>query len=339
MKNITRKIVAIAVLLCVAASGIVSCGSSNKESESEAPKATEAPVLNFPFEIGTAAPDESDDSLNVADPTEAPSDSEGSSESAETEPPVTEIRKVTDEKGQNVTEVVPVTDAKGQPVTKADGQQETQVVEVTSVYVANSITPHSENDPNRNSNNNNNSSNNSSTTTPSGNSGSTASDSGNSEYQPSIDGRYAMWLDISKDENFLFEGKFIKITFKIKDDTPDGDYRVRISPDLSNIAGQTVNPGKVVDGTIRVNKGDIEPADDTDSTKDYYYGDNVACKQGDTIDYYLNVKNNTGLAAFCVWFYYDKNAMELVSAEPTGEFAEIAAQSPEFGAAPSQAAE
>ncbi|MBR1591854.1 MAG: hypothetical protein IJ666_02445 [Ruminococcus sp.] len=335
MKNITRKIIAVAALLCVAASSIASCGSSSKNNNSETSgnssavknvqQETEAPVLQFPFEIGTVSDEDeitADEDINAADPTEAASQSSEENISVE-------VEKVTDEKGQVVTEVVPVTEAGGQPVTNASGEQQTQVVEVTTVYVA---------DGNKNQGNNNSS--NSGSSSNSGTSTTSADEkTSSSSYTPNIDGRYAMWLDISKDENFLFEGPFIKLTFKVKDDAPDNDYKVRISPDLSNIAGQTVNPGKVTDGTIRVNKGDIDPADDSDTADNYYYGDNIACKQGDTIEYYLNVKNNTGLAAFCVWFYYDKNALELVSAEPTGEFEEIAAQSPEFGAAATKAAE
>ena len=44
----------------------------------------------------------------------------------------------------------------------------------------------------------------------------------------------------------------------------------------------------------------------------------------------INVKNNTGLAAFFMWFYYDSNALEVVDAYPSGEFAKIA-KSTEFG--------
>ncbi|MBP3759859.1 MAG: hypothetical protein J6I55_00050 [Ruminococcus sp.] len=341
MKNITRKIIAVAALLCVAATSIVSCGSSrnNNDSDSKGDTAqqqvTEAPVLQFPFEIGTVALDDTDMSLDAADPTQASEDEQ----SAETAPPVTEIQKVTDAQGQPVTQVVAVTDAAGQPATNAQGQQETQVVEVTSVYVADGNTNSRNNNSNTTANNNSNNNNNNNNSN--GNSGSSSETPAASEaaYTASIDGRYAMWLDISKDKNFMFEGPFIKLTFKVKDDAPDGDYKVRLSPDLSDIAGKTINPGKVADGIIRVSKGDIDPADDTGTMDNYYYCDNIACKQGDTIDYYLNVKNNTGLAAFCVWFYYDKNALDLVGAEPTGEFKEIAAQSPEFGGAATKAEE
>ena len=79
-----------------------------------------------------------------------------------------------------------------------------------------------------------------------------------------------------------------------------------------------------MEGTIRVNNGTIQPADVSNETGMVFYGDNVACKQGDTIDYYINVKNNSGLVAFVIWFYFDSNAMDFISAEASGEFEEIA---------------
>ncbi|OPZ19613.1 MAG: DNA polymerase I [Firmicutes bacterium ADurb.BinA205] len=84
-----------------------------------------------------------------------------------------------------------------------------------------------------------------------------------------------------------------------------------------------VTPDKVIDGTVRVGGESIDPADVSAEEGLTVYGDNVACKQGDTIDYYINIKNNNGLAAALVWFYFDSNAMEFESAEEAGEFADM----------------
>ncbi len=298
MKNLTKRIIAIAALLCVAVSGLTSCGGVGK-SKDDSQQTTEEKVLQFPFEVGQAkeediaVADEENADVNGEDPTQAAQE--------ETEDS-TEVQNVTEADGSVVTTVQKVTDAKGAVVTNANGEEVTTVAEVTTVVKGSNYTA------NGNSNSN-----------------TTASN-----YTPKTDGKYAMWLDISKDENFVFNGEFIHVQFKIKDDVPNGDYKVRISPDLSDVAGKTVNPGKVTDGIIRVNNGSIDAVDSSDTTENYYYGDNVACKQGDTIDYYINVKNNSGLVAFCVWFYYDSNAMEVITAEPTGEFEEIARQA-EFG--------
>lgn len=137
------------------------------------------------------------------------------------------------------------------------------------------------------------------------------------------DSRYFFWLDLSKDKNFVFNDQFIKVTFKIKEDAPDNDYTIKLKPDLSDIGGVSIYPDKVIDGTVRVGGESIDPADVSAEEGLTVYGDNVACKQGDTIDYYINIKNNNGLAAALVWFYFDSNAMEFESAEETGEFADM----------------
>ena len=143
---------------------------------------------------------------------------------------------------------------------------------------------------------------------------------------------YCLWMDISKDEPFYFEGEFIKITFKLKDNIPERDYPERINPDFSSIAGQTITADQVGQGTIRVGS-DIEAQDFSSATGFVTYADNVSAKPGETIDYYINIKNNPGLAAFIVWFYYDANAMDVVSVTSAGEFEDIASK-PQTGTSP-----
>ena len=201
----------------------------------------------------------------------------------------TEIEDVTDADGQPVTEVAVVTDEAGATVTDASGSTVTELVKVTTVVKK-----------------------------------PTTQTSTTVKYESNQDGRYAMWLDISKDENFYFEGDFLHMVFKVKDNIPDGDYKIRISPDLSDVAGTAVYPSKVIDGTVRVNKGSIDSIDVSGESGMVFYGNNVACKQGDTIDCYINIKNNSGLVAFVIWFYFDSNALEFVSAEASGEYKKIA---------------
>ena len=143
-------------------------------------------------------------------------------------------------------------------------------------------------------------------------------------YVAETDAKYFMWVDIAKDKDYVFNDEFIKLSFKIKEDIPDKDYTIRLKPDLSDIKGVSIYPDSVIHGTIRVNSGSIAPVDVSAETGLAVYGDNIACKQGDTVDYYINFKNNSGIAGALIWFYYDSNAMELVSLKPVGEFAEIA---------------
>ena len=62
------------------------------------------------------------------------------------------------------------------------------------------------------------------------------------------------------------------------------------------------------------------------------YADNVSAKPGDTIDYYVNINKNPGMAAFMIWFSYDSNAMECLGVEACGKFEEISSRtSPQVG--------
>ncbi len=148
-------------------------------------------------------------------------------------------------------------------------------------------------------------------------------DSSAENYKSKTESKYCFWIDISKDSDYVFNDQFIKVTFNLKDNIPNRDYPVRFNPDLSSVAGKTITPDKVVQGTIRVG-GDIDAQNVSSESGFVVYGDNVSAKAGDTVDYYLNIKNNPGLAGILVWVYYDANAMEVESIRPAGEFANFA---------------
>ena len=143
------------------------------------------------------------------------------------------------------------------------------------------------------------------------------------EYTSKTDSRYCMWLDISKDSDYVFNGDFIEVVFKLKDNIPNKDYPVRFNPDFSTIAGKSVSPDSVIQGNIRVG-GTIDDQDVSSETGFVAYGDNVSAKAGDEVTYHINLKNNPGLAAMLVWVYYDSNAMEVEGIYPSGEFAKFA---------------
>lgn len=312
MKNITKKIIAVFAVLCVAMTSFVGCAdkpkdnnsssSSSKDDSSES--SAEQPQMQYPLSIGKAG---EDNDIAIDDPDvdlkgDDPVSSEESSKSESSKSPVenpTEVQNVTDSKGEPVTEVVEVTKANGEKEVDDNGKPVTETVKVTTV-----VTKPTEASDEK--------------TTES------ATKNSDSDYTPKSDGRYAMWLDVSRNENFFFEGSMLKATFKVKEGIPDGDYKIRISPDLSDVAGVAVYPSKVVDGIIRVNNGEIEAVDVSNETGMIFYGDNISCKQGDTIDFNINIKNNSGLVAFCIWFYFDSNALEFVDAGASGEFEEIA---------------
>ncbi|MDE6788355.1 MAG: hypothetical protein K2J47_03435, partial [Ruminococcus sp.] len=309
MKNITKKIIAVFAVLCVAMASMTSCADKPKDSSSSS-NAENKVAKQYPLSIGGADDDnlfangDLDIDLDGDDPvavtTKAGSDDAKTTTAAKDDTvPVTKIQEVTDANNQPVTKIVEVTNANGEKQTDANNQTVTEVVKVTEVVTV----PSEENAGNTE----------------------TSTEAPKSDYKAKNDGRYAMWLDCSKNENFFFEDEMLKIKFKVKEGIPDGDYKIRISPELSDIDAVSVKPAKVMDGIIRVNNGEIEAVDVSNETGDYmFYGDNIACKQGDTIDFNINIKNNKGLVAFCIWFYFDSNALEFVEAGATGEYEEIA---------------
>ena len=315
MKNITKKIIAVFAVLCVAMTSFVGCSDNSKENNSNSNSSSSskgdssessATTIQMQYPLWIGKPDDDYD-LAVDDPnvdlkSDDPVSSESSKADESSKPSIentTEVQDVTDSKGEPVTEVVEVTKANGEKEVDDKGQPVTETVKVTTV-----VTKPTEASGEK--------------TTESTKNGSTT------DYTPKSDGRYAMWLDASTNENFFFEGPMLKATFKVKEGIPDGDYKIRISPDLADVKSNVVYPSKVIDGIIRVNKGEIEAVDVSNETGMIFYGDNISCKQGDTIDFNINIENNSGLIAFCIWFYFDSNALEFVDAEATGEFEDVA---------------
>lgn len=259
----------------------------------------------------------STNNLNAQDPT-APSGITGQS------PNVQEFVPVTDASGQNVTEVINVTDASsgepvtqyvnvteanGETVTSAGGQPVTEAVPVTEVVDSTQRNPEY----------------------------ATESATGESSYIPYTDEAYAFWVDISKGENYIFNGKFITVYFKIKEDAPDGEYEINITnPDFADLknGGSNVPPQTVENGKVYVNCSGEPLREFTEEDGFSVYADKVECKQGDEIELSFYMSNNPGLVAMNFWFNYDRNAMEIVHMRAVGEYSDIA--NAQFGRAPTK---
>lgn len=154
-----------------------------------------------------------------------------------------------------------------------------------------------------------------------------------SSYVSKTDSRYCLWIDISKDKDYVFNDEFIEVYFKLKKDIPEKDYAVRFKTDFSSIEGASLTPDKIIQGNIRVG-GDIEAQNVSSENGFVAYGDNVSAKAGDEVCYRINLKNNPGMAAMLVWVYFDSNAMEVEDVIPAGEFADIAGASATSGSKP-----
>ncbi len=199
--------------------------------------------------------------------------------------PETEYVPATDANGQAVTEYVPATDANGQAVTEAGGQ-----VVTTALQVTQAVTVASTED----------------------------------DYVDDTQMRYIFWLDIEKDIDYKFEGKFVKVSFKVKDNAAERVYPITIDPDLSTVGGKSLNRSvKVVNGAIGVGK-QVEAQDVSNIDGPVIYADKVNANKGDTIDFYISFDKNPGVAAIMTWVTYDANAFEWLGIKPCGEFEPIA---------------
>lgn len=301
MNTLKKRLISLSLLTCIGFTSVAGCSSKSSSSSEK----------NYSAESGSSDSSVSED--NISDvPIEAITNEDGhpviwpvqsgevgdggvsadngmdlsgmDPEDVDTSPePEIEYVTVVNENGEPVTESVPVTNASGEAVTEAGGQPVTEFVPVTSAV---------------------------------------SKENTQSDYKSKSEGRYILWMDISKDEDFIFNDQFIKLKFKIKENIPEGDYPISIVTDLSSIKGKSVDPDRIVNGVIKVG-GSTPQAVDYSSDGFVVYGDVVGAKPGDTIDYYINCKNNPGLAAVLMWVYFDSNAMECQSIKSAGQFAEI----------------
>lgn len=299
MKNNKTKVLLLAAFTALTVVAVTGC-KDKKSSESSVSE--EVLIQPLTFSYGSDDYDEeatSADGLEGQDPTAAP----GTDETVEYEE-VTEYVPVTEANGEPVTTYVTVTDAAGEPATEDGGETQTTAITVTTEIKVTKPVNQTE------------------TTTSTGN-----------EYVPYNDSAYAMWIDISKDEDYVFNDEFIEVVFKIKDNAPDGAYDVKISnPDFASLKDnvKTVKPGKLVNGKVYVNQEAEAQEDISGSDTFVVYTESASGKQGEEVIVRFGMKNNPGLCAINFWFDYDRNAMEIVECSAVGEFGDIA-NSTSFG--------
>ncbi len=135
--------------------------------------------------------------------------------------------------------------------------------------------------------------------------------------------KHFMWLDISKNKDYVFENEFVQLRFRVKDDAPDCETVIKYETDIANYKGMSVYPNALLNSTVAVNTA-LQPrallSDDIFSIS----GTNVSAVPGEEFSVYLSIKNNPGIVAFLVYFTYDSSVLDFIEAVPTGEFAGIA---------------
>ena len=148
-------------------------------------------------------------------------------------------------------------------------------------------------------------------------------------YQPALKAYQAYWLDISKRQDFVFDGNLIEFEAKIADDAKDGVYPVEVYfADLSNYSANTdENASKLKDvafraGYVCVNSEKPEIPALTDKLT--LTPDTVTAKPGDTIRMNIRIDNNPGLVAFVIRMHYDSKFMTITEGGAGSDLGELA---------------
>lgn len=129
----------------------------------------------------------------------------------------------------------------------------------------------------------------------------------------------AWWMDISKKEDYIFNGEYLVAEFKIKDGTADGIYPITLDwLDFANWDSKTVK-FTGIDGAVIVGGEATENKFNDDDTPQIMV-QNVSGKAGDTVKVSINVQNNPGVVANILRFSYNSDVLEYVGGGEGADF-------------------
>ena len=131
-------------------------------------------------------------------------------------------------------------------------------------------------------------------------------------YVPSPKSEPIYWLDMTKSEDWVFNGDILTLDFKIKEGTPDGNYPLMLtSPDFVNWDEEQLEI-KTVGGYVTV--GDATPTQPDQVQPGQFTISTSSAKGnvGDVIQVSVKLSDNPGLVGMVVFFEYDSAALEYV---------------------------
>lgn len=135
------------------------------------------------------------------------------------------------------------------------------------------------------------------------------------QYTPSIFSDYVYWLNMTNVNgkyDKVWNGEMFVFEFRIKDNTPDGNYEIALSdPDFVNWDEEQLDV-KTVNGYVTV--GDATPTQPAQVQPGQFTiaAQGASGKVGDTIKVVLNASDNPGLVGLLLKVSFDQNALELV---------------------------
>lgn len=139
-------------------------------------------------------------------------------------------------------------------------------------------------------------------------------------YTPSILSDYIYWLDMTKGSDGkydkVFNGEIYVFEFKVKENTPSGNYAITLSdPDFVNWDEEQLDV-KTVDGYVTV--GSVQPTASSQVQPGQFTiaASSTKANAGDTIKVTLSASDNPGLVGLLFKVAFDTNALELIDSYP-----------------------
>lgn len=145
------------------------------------------------------------------------------------------------------------------------------------------------------------------------NGSSSNSNSGGNASSGNIKGYQAVWLDVEKGSDFVFDGSFLKITFKVNDNAKDGVYPINITTaDFGSYAGKTLKVN-TVNGSVTVGDASSSGSESSLSGDFDAIVSQEKAAQGDEVTVNISLSNNPGFAGFHFVVSYDADALTIVN--------------------------
>jgi len=305
MKSIRTRIIA---LLSVCAIGMIcsACGKSSSDNEDSSGDNSVADVemkqdmtiYDYEVEDSDSTPVNKDVSQSDSSTTDDDSETGGDNDVDSEESYII----VTDEEGNTVT------DENGTAVTEA---------------VSNRDSSGSSSSSSSSSNGSSSSSSSSGSSSSSNGSSDNSSNDDSTEYVASLVGKQVYWMDMSTGKDYAFNGDFVDVTFRVKDNVADGNYEISIGAcDFANYDAETITYNST-NGYVTV--GDVEAAiaETSGDGTIQLTCESVTAEVGNEITIHFQISDNPGIVAFIFRFTYDQNALEFVSYDVGEDCADI----------------
>lgn len=124
-------------------------------------------------------------------------------------------------------------------------------------------------------------------------------------------GALVMW---AKAENVVESGAAFELSFKVKDNAPEGDYDVHLYSAEFTDAEYADFDNEVFSGKIKVTNDEVEPEATTSSDKFALAFGNGVGAPGSEVKITADILNNPGIAGVTMILYYDNDVLELEGA-------------------------